>query len=478
MIYSRPDPLNPGGYVIDDDKPSNVNRSINLRYLGQHGWGELEARLFRQQVNHHMDLNQDRFFGMFMPMKSDATTLGGVLKATVPVDERHVLRAGTDFQNYRLNDWWPPIGLFPGSMCCEDFQNIRDGRRDRLSAFTEWETEWSSQWLTLFGIRGTLVHSDAATVQGYSPLYATDAARFNALDRSRNDTHVDATALTRFTPDSTQTYEAGIARKTRSPSLYERYPWSANPMAALMNNFVGDGNGYIGNPDLKPEIAHTASVSAAWNDPYKERWDLKVSAYVTHITDYIDARRCPQSFSPQCSAINATANDRYVILQYVNQRALLHGIDLSASSLIGQHAAVGKFYLSGTASYVDGKNLSTGDRLYHLMPLNARVALQHRTEHWTNTVEVHAVSEKSEVSRVRNEAPTPGYTLLNLRSSITWKQARFDIALENALDKFYLLPLGGAYVGQGNSMTTLGIPWGMVVPGRGRSLNLALNLEF
>lgn len=478
MISSTPDPANPGGYVIDESTPSNVNRSFNLRYVGRHDWGELEARLFRQQVRHHMDLNQDRFFGMFMPMKSDSTTVGGVIKATLPLGDRHLMRVGGDFQNYRLDDWWPPIGLFPGAMCCNDFQNIRDGRRDRMSVFAEWEAEWNPQWLTLLGTRGSLVHADAATVQGYSPLYAADAARFNNLDRSRNDSHIDLTALTRFTPDAKQTYEAGIARKTRSPSLYERYPWSAFPMAALMNNFVGDGNGYIGNPDLKPEVAHTASFSAAWHDPDKERWDVKASAYVTHVTDYIDAQRCPTTLSPQCTALNSTATDRYVILQYANQRALLHGADISGSSLIGRIPAVGTFYLSGTASYVDGKNLTTGDKLYHLMPLNAKLALQHRTELWTNTVELHAVSEKSEVSQVRNEVTTPGYTLLNLRSSISWKFARLDIALENALDRFYLLPLGGAYVGQGNSMTTGGIPWGMVVPGRGRSLNLALNLEF
>lgn len=480
MISSRPDPENPGQYVIDENAPSNVNRSINLRYTGRHEWGGLEAHLFRQQVRHHMDMNQDRFFGMFMPMKSDSTTLGGGLKATLPMGERHLVRAGGDFQNYRLDDWWPPIGTFPGSMCCNDFQNIRDGERDRLSVFAEWEAEWNPQWLTLLGARGSLVHADAGTVQGYSNTnaYAADAARFNRLDRSRNDGHIDLTALTRFLPDARQTYEAGVARKTRSPSLYERYPWSTFPMAALMNNFVGDGNGYIGNPDLKPEVAHTASFSAAWHDPDKEVWDVKVSSYITHVTDYIDARRCPPSFSARCTALNVTTTNAYVILQYVNQRALLHGVDLSASSLLGRIPSLGRFYLSGSASYVDGKNLTTGDKLYHLMPLNAKLALQHRAEGWTNTVELHAVSEKSEVSQVRNEVPTPGYTLLNLRSSISWKFARLDIALENALDKFYLLPLGGAYLGQGNSMTSGGIPWGMVVPGRGRSLNLALTLDF
>jgi len=425
-----------------------------------------------------MDLNQDRFFGMFMPMKSDASTLGGLLKASIPLSPEHLLRVGTDFQQYRLDDWWPPIGIAPGAMCCDDFQNIRNGKRDRIGVFSELETSWNAAWLSLLGIRGGLVHADADNVQGYSNIYAADAARFNQRDRSRNDTHLDLTALVRYTPDARQNYEAGIARKTRSPSLYELYPWSSFPMAALMNNFVGDGNAYLGNPDLKPEVAYTASASAHWHDEGKERWEFKLSGHATYVDDYIDAQRCPRALSAQCNALNSSADDRYVILQYVNQRAMLQGVDLSGSTLIAQHADIGKLYLNGMASYVDGRNLSTGDKLYHIMPLNAKIALEHRSQRWTNTLEVHSVSAKDEVSRVRNEVQTPGYTLLNLRSSFAWKNGRLDLALENALNKFYLLPLGGAYLGQGNSMTTAGIPWGMSVPGRARSLNVALNLSF
>ena len=94
-------------------------------------------------------------------------------------------------------------------------------------------------------------------MQGYNaaPIWASDAAAFNALDRQRTDHNWDLTASARYTPSATQTFEAGYARKSRSPNLYQRYPWSTQPMATLMNNFVGDGNGYIGNVDLKPEVA-------------------------------------------------------------------------------------------------------------------------------------------------------------------------------------------------------------------------------
>jgi iron complex outermembrane recepter protein len=73
---------------------------------------------------------------------------------------------------------------------------------------------------------------------------------------------------------------------------------------------------------------------------------------------------------------------------------------------------------------------------------------------------------------------TGGYGLFNLRSSYQWKNARLDIGIENLLNRFYSQPLGGAYLGQGSSMTTNGIPWGVPVPGPGRSVNVALNVHF
>jgi iron complex outermembrane receptor protein len=115
------------------------------------------------------------------------------------------------------------------------------------------------------------------------------------------------------------------------------------------------------------------------------------------------------------------------------------------------------------ASFVRGENRGTGDNLYHIMPLNLKTALSHRLGAWTNTLEAEMVEEKDRISRVRNEVVTPDFTLVNVRSSYEWKHARLDIALENALNKFYLPPLGGAYVGQGNAMSINTIPWGMAV---------------
>jgi iron complex outermembrane receptor protein len=134
--------------------------------------------------------------------------------------------------------------------------------------------------------------------------------------------------------------------------------------------------------------------------------------------------------------------------------------------------------LGAIVSYVRGENLTTGDDLYQIMPINAKVSLVHRKAAWTTTLEVLGIDAKSHVSRVRNEVRTPGYGLVNLRTSYEWQKIRLDLAVENLFDRFYSLPLGGAYLGQGPSMTTNGIPWGVAVPGLGRSVNVALSAAF
>ena len=129
-------------------------------------------------------------------------------------------------------------------------------------------------------------------------------------------------------------------------------------------------------------------------------------------------------------------------------------------------------------NFVNGKNRTTGDHLYNTMPLNARVALTQRLGAWTGTAEVLMVNGKSRLSAVRNELPTAGYGLLNLRASYEWKQVRLDFGIDNLFDRFYNHPQGGAYLGQGRTMAATAVPWGVSVPGMGRSVSAGVTVKF
>ncbi len=488
------------------DLLDNEQKRINLRWLGEYDWGKLEARAYHETVDHFMDFGRDKRYwygaasggaaaidpvtcgamsatcAQGMPMYTESRTTGASLKADVKLSDQDLLRVGTEFQRYRLDDWWPASGsgMWPGT-----FVNINDGERDRQALFGEWESRASASWMTLLGLRYERVTMDAGDVAGYNPAgggnQGRDANLFNARDRSRSDNNWDLTALARYTAHAGLDIEFGFARKTRSPSLYEAYPWSTWQMAALMNNFVGDGNGYVGNPDLKPEKAHKLSATFDWHDVERNH-ELKLTPYYTHVTDYIDAVQW-----------DATANapravplrDQFTVLRYANHSARLYGFDLSGKMPLAQ-SSIGALGLNGMLSYTRGKNRKTGDDLYNIMPLNAKLTLTQKTGAWDNALEVIGVASKNKVSDARNEMKTSGYSLVNLRFSHAWKQVRFDFGVENLFDRYYEMPLGGAYLGQGTTMSASAnnvpngvVPlWGTPVPGMGRSLYAGINVKF
>ncbi|MEO8598306.1 MAG: TonB-dependent receptor [bacterium] len=457
------------------DMTSNDSEQVNLRYTGQYQWGTLEARVYNENTQHKMNFLEDKQFtygtAPGMPMETEGKNTGAIVKADITLSERDTLRLGGEYQRYRLSDWWKASGT--GGMSPNTFQNINDGKRDRFDIFAEWEALWNPQWLTQFGVRSATVKMDTGTVQGYNAnptgTYSATAAAFNGLDRQRTDNNIDLTALARYTPDANRTFEAGYAMKTRSPNLYERYTWSTKSTMVLnMNNWFGDGNGYVGNPYLKPEVAHTLSVTGSWHDAAQEAWELKVSPFYTHVENYIDAVSCPTC---------AIRNDGFANLSLSNQTARLYGVDVSGYIPLAKNSSYGSFTATGVLNYVNGKNNTTGENLYNIMPLNLKLAIEQRVGRWTNTVEMKFVDAKTNVQAVRKELKTAGYSLLNLRTSYEWKQVRLDVGVDNALNKFYNLPLGGAYVGQGSTMGT-GVPYGTPVPGMGRSLYTALNVKF
>ena len=487
------------------DMIGNTAKRFNLRYEERTDWGKVEARAYHETVDHHMDFGADKvlFYGRRtfngttydvngMPMDTKSKTDGISIKSEVELSAMHLGRFGLDLQKYSLNDYWPPSPegcssqMSCGGMAPNTFLNINDGRRDRQAVYGEVDSRWSSQWFSQLGLRFENVTTDTGNVQAYNSMAMYNgtsvsstggSATYNQFDKKRSDNNIDWTALSRYTPDEQKSFEFGLSQKTRSPNLYERYSWSTASMAAVMNNFVGDGNGYIGNINLKPEVAHTLSVTGDWHSADRET-QVAVTPFYTHVHDYIDVQRGYPGSTQTVSTPN------FVLLQYVNQEARLYGLNLAGRMPLGMNA-LGKWGVKGVLNYTDGKNLQTGDNLYNVMPLNARTSLVHRSNGWETAAEVVAVAAKNDTSATRNEIKTPGYSLFNLRSSYTQKQLRVDFGVENVFNKMYYQPLGGAYLGQGYTMSrnaelgaSTSSAWGTAVPGLGRSFYAGMRYKF
>jgi iron complex outermembrane receptor protein len=499
------------------DMLGNEAKRLNLRYKGDFDWGKLEARAWHEEVDHYMNFGADKRFyygpasggpggvlgsgnGAFcspmsatcawgMPMYTASKTNGLTLKSEIPWTPQDLLRVGGEFQQYRLDDWWTASGA---GMWPNTFLNINNGQRDRYALFGEWEKRLNPQWTTLAGLRYERVDMDSGDVHGYdqatfptNPLVVgpnnqqRDAANFNNADHHKTDDNWDMTLLARYKVSPTQDLELGLAHKTRSPNLYERYAWSTWQMAALMVNWVGDGNGYVGNLNLKPEKATTLSASFDWHAADRA-WEFKATPYYTRVDDYIDAVQWDAATNAP-RAVPVT--NQFTVLKFMNQSARIYGLDLSGKLPLAK-TGLGELGLKGMVSYTRGENRDTGDNLYNIMPLHTKLALTQRLGPWRNSLEGEFVARKDDVSRVRNEMPTPGYGLVHLRARYEQKTWSVDFGIENLFDRLYYLPLGGAYLGQGTTMAATAAPtgsipaWGTPVPGPGRSLYAGLNVKF
>jgi len=176
--------------------------------------------------------------------------------------------------------------------------------------------------------------------------------------------------------------------------------------------------------------------------------------------------------------MNQTATDAFVYLKFVNESARMFGIDVSGDYSLVKENQYGDISVSGVVSYLKGKNETTDDNLYNMMPLNIKLAVNHAINDWTNHIEIELVDAKTKTSAVRNEIETHGYGLMHLRSNYKWNDLYINVGIENVFDRFYSHPLSGTYIGQGKTMNATGIPWGTNVPGMGRNIYAGVVMKF
>ncbi len=469
------------------DMLGNNANTYDLSYKGGYGWGKLEANAYYHITQHYMNFLPDRVNAVTtpqsgMPMYVNDQDYGYKIKAEIGAGKDDLVRVGNELHLQRLNEWWPaPASMMMGSppmpnmMCCNTFVNVNNGQRDVLSTYVEWERRWNREWSTLLGLRNDTVWMNAGDVQGYNTStlaskggYGADSAAFNAQDHAKTFVDFDVTALARYTPSANAGYEFGYTLKQRAPSIYELYAWSKGAMASDMIGWFGDGNGYVGNLNLKPETAHTISLTGQWSDPTGKNWNVKLTPYYSYVENYIDVNVLSTS---------ATNN----LLQFANHDAQLAGFDFSGRALILQDKEIGDVSISGLAGYNYGRRID-GYYLYHMMPFNGKVALEDAIAvgdgRLTTAFEVKAAAAKTNVETLRNEPSTPAYAVMGLRASYEYKNLRFDLGLDNIADKRYFEPLGGIDIADWRSAGRPVSMWDQPLAAMGRTLYGGVTVKF
>lgn len=457
------------------DMVRNVSDLANLSYKGKLLGATIDSTVFYQITDHKMDMITSQRGGE-MPMVTRSNELGYNLKASFEMNSRHLLSMGSDYDRYRLDDWWPGVEAMAPMMGPGNFQSVNKGKRDRLGLFAEVDSDWNKSFSTNMGLRSDIVSMDTNDVHGYNDTenLPRDAAAFNARSKKKRDHNYDLTLTSKLLLTKNHDLEVGLGRKTRSPNLYERYAWAGTitdptitdpvdpgymesnsaSMDMLMINWFGDGNGYVGNINLKPEVSHKISASFIAHDESSKKWEMKLSPYYSDVKNFIDT-----------DLLGSMYGNNY--LRFANHDAVVFGADASAKAKVTKNIS-----LRAVGSYTRGYRKDSKAELYHLMPLNGKFAVEYSLDKFSTNLGLTVVHKKKQVNKLRNEPVTPGYALVDMGVGYQFtKLIRTDLNVNNILDHQYALPMGGVdLVNFPNQRRA--------VAGMGRSVNVAVSMEF
>jgi len=449
------------------DLTHNSATSLNLRYRRTLASGSLDAHFYWQNTVHEMNFLSDKLAvygaGASMPMNTHGRDLGYLVRYESALSARHTLRSGNELQRLRLDDWWPPVAGMAPMMGPSTFININNGRRTRLGTYAEFFSQWTLRWSTLFGMRNDTVWSDAGNVQGYSAMYAADAAVFNAESHTRTDVNIDLTGLARYDANQHAAIEFGYARKNRSPNLYERYTWSTGMMAASMIGWFGDGNMYYGNVALKPETGSVVSGTLLLHGQAPKPWEVKLTPHINSIQNYIDVDVASVGMMGMGTPL----------LRFANHDARIAGGDLSGFATLWNNEAAGTGKLSAIGAWLHGTRTDSNTPLYQMMPLNLRVAFDEDVKGFSGGFGAELVDRKTRLDPNRMELHTPGYVLFGLHAAYKSKYLQGIFNVDNLANRFYELPLGGNNIDIYNATGMM-----TAVTGRGRSVSINLRAIF
>ena len=443
--------------------PMDVNYEYTDRFSGSYKgvWGdtEMEGKLSYTGVDHEMTNFHLRLPPPPARQRNAITTAESVDfqlgTHTAIGDGDLAIGADGNFSKHDADIYNPNNAAF----FVENFNNVQ---RDRYGAFVEWNAPLTAQTRYEIGLRYTRVEMDADEVDGTPALNPGGPQilrdRFNAADRERSDDNIDLVGKLFYQVSNDLRLDVGLGRKTRSPSYQETYLWL--PLESTAG--LADGNRYVGNLALKPEVAYEIELGLDWQSG---GFHAAPRIFYKQVDDYIQG---VPATDPVVIAVS-TANGDPNPLQYDNVEAELYGFDLDFGARLTSH-----WELSGVVSYVRGKRRDIDDNLYRIAPLNGTLALTYDRSNWSVTAETVLATEQDEVSSTNQEQSTDGYALLNLYGNYRFqKDLVVTAGINNLFDESYSDHLNGI-----NRVAGSDVAVGERLPGPGRSLFARVNYSW
>ena len=422
--------------AMDIDYVKGNLLSASYRFDGDRGWAA-EARIYASDPDHGMTnfhlRRSPRARGLWR-QNIAGTDNRGFLAALTRLSGPARWRAGIDgFQERHDSNIDNPHN--PRFFVV----NFNAARREVYGVYIEHDRALSDTWSVEFGARVNRVSTDAGPVDGAPAMMMPPARQlrdaFNAAQRARAETNIDALAKLSWRLSERAGLYVGLAQKQRGPTYQERYLWL--PLEASAG--LADGQLYLGNSALDSERA--MQFELGW-DVATSRWQWHPRLFYYRIEDYIQG--APVSASDPggrfVRMMNANTGMRRALpLRFSNVDAELYGFDMDWRCALSDTLA-----LSGLVNVVRGRRRDLDDSLYRIAPANLSLALDYARGPWSAGIQTIAYAAQNKVSATHRERTTPGYATVNLRAA--WQASpalQLAIGVDNLFDRRYSAHLGG-----------------------------------
>ncbi len=422
----------------------------------------IETYVNYADVKHAMNNFEQRPAPMPMRYRENTTsgkTLGGGMSLIRELDNG-VLNVGIDAED-RAHDAY----ITNPNMAAFFVHALPDVETERFGAYAEWTGEIGLVQGE-FGARvdSHKAKSGDADLAAMLPMGAQMVAMaFNSNDHAWDDMTYDLAMRVWTEPRKGLSWRGTLARKSHVASPLQRFGWL--PLQA--SGGLADGNTYVGDVDLDPEVA---LIAEAGFDFVTDVAYVRPTIYVRHVTDYIQG--VPYDDTPDLvdtpwemvSAMNGGDS----LLRFANVDARLYGMDVDAGWDIE-----GPIRFDGVLSYVEGNRRDIGDNLYRISPLRAHATATWEADVWSAAFEVAGAAQQNRISVTNNEQKTPGYVTLNLYGTWSINDAvNMSFGVENLLDHQTRDHLA-AY----NRINGSDVAVGSRLPGAGRGVFLRMNVK-
>ena len=340
-----------------------------------------------------------------------------------------------------------------------------DIRAERFGAYLQWRGGAGAVQFELGGrIDRTQQSAGVPQLGSAVPMGPRGLANaFIASGRSADDTTFDGVARL-WIEGGALTPRLTLARKTRVPSVLERFAWL--PTEASFG--LADGNIYVGNQALEPEVAW---IAEAGFDLENDWLTLRPTLFYRRVDDFIQGTpfdATPGVVNSPVEMVSAASGDP-TPLMFRNTDAELYGADLDFVV-----RPVTSIELAGTASFTRGQRRDIADDLYRVPPANLRVSATWSADRLALGAELFAAADQDRVSRTNDELAGNGFAVVGLFARYAFSDGlALEAGVENLFDEQYAPHLAGrSRVGASD------VPVGERLPGPGRGVWARLTAQF